>query len=196
MKGLNQVISNNLVLLRKKHGYKQSDVAEKINYSDKTISKWETGELVPSVENLIELCKLYGVTLDQITNPIEENSIESTNQKDYSARNKIIISLLSIMAVWIFATIVFVYAEILSNYSAWRAFIWAVPASCVVGIVFNSLWGKIKFNYVLISILLWSLITSFYLEFLQYNLIALYFLGIPAQIAILLWSGIKKNKYK
>lgn len=194
VKELNQTISNNLVLLRKKYGYKQSDVAQKINYSDKTVSKWETGELVPSVENLIELCSLYNVTLDEITKPISEDSIQKSQQKDYSQRNKVIIALLSIMAVWVFATIVFVYADILSGYSAWRAFVWAVPASCIVGIVFNSLWGKFKLNYVYISILLWSLITSFYLEFIQYNLIALYFLGIPAQIAILLWSGLKKNK--
>ncbi len=191
MKELNETISTNLVALRKKCGYKQSDVAEKLNYSDKTISKWETGEIVPSVENLIELCKLYNITLDQITRPIkiEDEQISKNDKSKYSKR---FIALLSISAIWIIATIFFVYTNILSNYLAWIVFVWAVPASCVVGIIFNSLWGNKRLNYIYISVLVWTLITSFYLQFLQYNLVPLYFIGVPAQIAIILWSKIKK----
>lgn len=185
-------IANNLAMLRKKYNYKQSDIAEKLNYSDKTISKWETGEVLPSIDNLIELCKLYNITLDQIVNPI--NSDEITVQYDKSTqRNKLIISLLAVSAVWIIATIVFVYAKLLSNSNLWIAFVWSVPASMVVAIVFNSLWGNKKANYVFISILTWTFIASIYLQFLQYNLISLFFLGIPLQVAILLWSGIKKK---
>ena len=195
MKKLNDILSENLVFLRKHHGLKQSDIAEKLNYSDKTISKWETGEIIPSVENLIELCKLYDVTLDQITNKIDFDSFENEKPaKDYSRRNKLIISLLSISAVWVLATVVFAYALIISNFNAWTVFVWAVPISSVIAIIFNSLWGKIKMNYVYISILLWSFITCIYLQFVEYNLIALYFIGIPGQIAILLWSGLKNTK--
>lgn len=185
-------IAVNLAMLRKKYNYKQSDIAERLNYSDKTISKWETGEVLPSIDNLIELCKLYNITLDQIVNPI--NSDEITVQYDKSTqRNKLIISLLAVSAVWIIATIVFVYAKLLSNSNLWIAFVWSVPASMVVAIVFNSLWGNKKANYVFISILTWTFIASIYLQFLQYNLISLFFLGIPLQVAILLWSGIKKK---
>lgn len=185
-------IAINLAMLRKKYNYKQSDIAERLNYSDKTISKWENGEVLPSIDNLIELCKLYNITLDQIVNPI--NSDEITVQYDKSTqRNKLIISLLAVSAIWIIATIVFVYAKLLSNSNLWIAFVWSVPASMVVAIVFNSLWGNKKANYVFISILTWTFIASIYLQFLQYNLISLFFLGIPLQVAILLWSGIKKK---
>lgn len=193
MENYKKNIAENLVLLRKKYNYKQSDIAEKLNYSDKTISKWETGEIVPSVENLFELCKLYGVGIEQITSKLPQDK-DIVIKKDYSARNKLLISLLSISAVWIMATIIFVYAKILFNYNLWTVFIWAVPASAILGIIFNSLWGKKKLNFVYISILLWSLIACFYLQFLQYNLIALFFIGIPAQVAILLWSGLKKSQ--
>lgn len=186
-------IAINLAMLRKKYNYKQSDIAERLNYSDKTISKWENGEVLPSIDNLIELCKLYNITLDQIVNPI--NSDEITVQYDKSTqRNKLIISLLAVSAIWIIATIVFVYAKLLSNSNLWIAFVWSVPASMVVAIVFNSLWGNKKANYVFISILTWTFIASIYLQFLQYNLISLFFLGIPLQVAILLWSGIKKKR--
>lgn len=192
MKEINKIISNNLVALRKQNNLKQSDIAEKLNYSDKTISKWETGEIVPSVENLMELCKLYGVGIDQITREMTVEQV-AEKKKDYSNWNKLIISLLSISAVWILATIVFVYVKILFAKSVWTTFVWAVPLSCVLGIIFNSLWGRRKYNFLYISIMLWTLIACFYLQFLKYNLIALFFIGIPAQVAILLWSGLKKN---
>ena len=195
MKELNKIISDNLVMLRKKLGLKQSDVADKLNYSDKTVSKWETGEIIPNIENLIELCKLYDVSLEQITRKMDISEVENIEQKpDYTKRNKLIISLLSISAVWVLATVVFVYALIISDFNAWTVFVWAVPISFILAIIFNSLWGKKKLNYVFISILLWSLITCIYLQFVKYNLIALYFIGIPGQIAILLWSGLKSTK--
>ena len=193
MKDINIIISKNLVMLRKRHNYKQTDIAEKLNYSDKTVSKWETGEIVPSLENLIELCKLYNVTLDQMTKPIDDDMVVE-QPRDYSSRNKLIISLLAISAVWIIATIVFVYTKIILDINFWTLFVWAVPCSMIVAIVFNSMWGKSKANYVYISILTWSLIASIYLQFLKYNLIPLFFLGIPVQVAILLWSGIRKRK--
>lgn len=193
MNKLNETISTNLVNLRKHYGLKQSEVAEKLNYSDKTISKWETGEIIPSVENLIELAKLYNVTLDQITNPMEirENKVA---KKHVSTHNKLMIALLSISVIWIITTIVFVYANLLFGEVDWVLFIWAVPISFALAIIFNSLWGNKKMNYVYISFLVWTLITAFYLQFLKYNLIPLFFIGIPAQIAIFLWSGVKKQQ--
>lgn len=192
MDNINTIISNNLVLLRKKAKYTQVYVANTLKYSDKTISKWETGELVPSVENLMQLCELYNVTLDTITRPINEDVYCKVN--DYSKRNKLIISLLAIIAVWIIMTLVFVYAKIIADYDAWKAFLWAIPLSCVVGIIFNSLWGKNKYNFLLISFFVWSIIACIYLQYIQYNLIPIFFIGIPVQIAIILWSGLKRNK--
>lgn len=189
MENLSEIIASNLVLLRKRNNLKQSDVAQKLGYSDKTISKWELGEVTPSVESLVALCKLYNVSLDQITH----STIDVEGVKTNAKSNKLVITLLAISAIWMLATIVFVYAQILSGYNAWIVFVWAVPASMVVAIVFNSIWGKRRANYIYISILVWSLLASFYLQFLQYNLIPLFFLGIPMQIAILLWASMKSK---
>ena len=193
MENLKTIVANNLVLLRKKFGYKQSEVAEKLNYSDKTISKWENAEMLPSVENLIELCKLYNVTLDEITKEIEDDAIVKVEKDKYRA-SKLSIALLAISSIWIIATIFFVYAQIISNNVYWTVFVWAIPVSMILAIIFNSLWGNIKMNYVYISILLWSSIASIYLQFLTYNLIPLFFIGGPVQIAIVLWANIKKKK--
>lgn len=191
MKNLNQIVSSNLVLLRKKAGLKQSDIAEKLNYSDKTISKWETGEIMPSVENLVELCKLYNVSLNDITSPTLETENQPTKHR--SRHNKFIITMLAISAIWIFATIAFVYSNLIANTVAWIAFVWPVPVSFVIALIFNSIWGNTKANYIYISFLIWSVIGAFYLQFVEYNLFPLFFIGIPAQIAVLLWSKLKKS---
>ena len=72
--------------LREKQNLTQLELANILCVSDKTISKWETGEIVTSVENLFELCKLYGVGIEQITSEIPQNQ-EIETKKDYSARN-------------------------------------------------------------------------------------------------------------
>ncbi len=193
MEKLNSIIAYNLTYLRKKTGLKQSDIAKKLNYSDKMISKWEKGDIVPSVENLCALCDIYGVTLDaMVKSKIEDaDAIEATNKKR-NKNNKIIISLLAISVVWIVSTVFFVYATHLTSISnAWLAFVYAVPLSAIVALVFNSVWGKPVYNYLLISVFIWTIITCLYLTFLKHNLFALYFIGIPAQISVLLWSKLK-----
>lgn len=193
MENLNNILSNNLIKLRKTHNLTQAELAIKLQYSDKTISKWETGEIIPSVENLIKICKLYNVSLDEITHPMQNLEKQLNPPKD-DLRNKIIIALLSIVAVWAIATVLFVYSGIILKVHYWKVFIWAVPVSCIVALSFNRFWGNRAIGITTTSLLIWSLITSFYLEFLEYNLFAIYFIGIPVQISALLWSGLKKSK--
>lgn len=192
MENLNITLSKNLTKLRKHHNFTQAELANKLDYSDKTISKWETGEIIPSIENLIKLSKLYGLTLDQITTPLPENHFNS-KVKNFDKQNKIIITLLGIVAVWIVATVIFVYTNVILNSNYWKIFIWAIPVSCIVALTFNKLWGKRIFTFIILSILIWSTITAIFLELIEYNLFATYFIGIPIQISIILWSGLKKQ---
>lgn len=60
------VLSEKLAALRKKQGYSQQYVAERLNVSRQAISRWEVGSCVPSTENLMELSRLYGVSLDEL----------------------------------------------------------------------------------------------------------------------------------
>lgn len=52
--------------LRQAAGLSQADVAERMDVSRQAVSRWETGMAAPSAENLIELSRLYGVTLDEL----------------------------------------------------------------------------------------------------------------------------------
>ena len=64
MDELEAIVSSNLTALRKRRGWTQAELAEKIHYSDKSVSKWERGEALPDLKVLKTLSELYGVTVD------------------------------------------------------------------------------------------------------------------------------------
>lgn len=194
MENINEIISKNLIQLRKNNNLTQAQLAEKFNYSDKTISKWESGESMPSIEILHNLAQFYSVTLNDLTT---ENKITTEiikPQINHTSFNKVVITLLATLVVWLVATLIFVYAQIIFNESVWQVFVWSMPISLIVLLVFNSIWGKKKVNYLIISFLVWTLISSIYLQFIQYNFWVIFILGIPLQISIILWSGLKVSK--
>ena len=59
-------IADRLVKLRKKYGYSQEELADKLGLSRQAVSKWERAEASPDTDNLICLAKLYGVSLDEL----------------------------------------------------------------------------------------------------------------------------------
>lgn len=193
-KDVSKVVSINLCKLRKSKKLTQAELANKFNFSDKTISKWESGESLPSIDVLYKLAEFYGVSLSDLANENLEIEEFTKSEEKRIISNKVIISLLVVSLVWLIATILYVYVKILSNYNLWMVFIWAVPISTIVTIVFNGIWWNRKTALIMISFLLWTTITSFYLQFLSYNLWPIFILGIPSQVAIILWSGLKPKK--
>ncbi|MBQ3213535.1 MAG: helix-turn-helix transcriptional regulator [Clostridia bacterium] len=189
---LKQIIANNLTYLRKKNNYTQLELAEKLEYSDKSISKWEHAETLPDIEVLHKLANLYNVTLDYlVSNKPNEEREKLFTKKNQNKQNKIIITLLAISFVWLLATIIFVYSSIMDESKFWQIYLWAVPVSCFVLMYFNKIWGKRIFSFYIISVLTWSLLTCFYIQFIKLNMFPLFLIGIPIQIAIILWSQLK-----
>lgn len=187
-KDYSKIIARNLTELRKAHNLTQSDIAEKLNYTDKSVSKWEQGAITPSIEVLCQLAKLFGTTLEDLLN--EDYCIEPREMKRKEI-NRAVITCLAISIVWMLASVIFVYATITWSISVWMAFVWAVPLSCVIALVFNSIWGSPKIGYWIISVLIWSLLISIFLQFMSHSLWPIFLLGIPGQISVILWSKLK-----
>lgn len=61
-------LKDTLQFYRKRQGLSQIDLADALEVSRQTVSKWETGAVLPSAENLLALSKLYGVTVDTLLN--------------------------------------------------------------------------------------------------------------------------------
>ena len=66
MKDIKSIVAKNITELRIRHNMTQLELAEKLNYSDKTISKWERAESTPDISVLVEIAALFGVTLDAL----------------------------------------------------------------------------------------------------------------------------------
>ena len=72
---MNIEIANRLLEYRKKSGLSQEELAEKLDISRQSVSKWERAEASPDTDNLIELAKIYGVTMDDLLNVDKKSCI-------------------------------------------------------------------------------------------------------------------------
>lgn len=197
MRELREIVAANLSALRNEKKLTQMKLAEILNYSDKAVSKWERGESLPDVSVLKQIADYFGVTVDYLLS--EDHSGEIKRKKNYTRqanRNHFIISTLAVALVWLIGTFVFVEMNILgTDFPSWLMFIYSIPVSLIVALVFNSIWGRVRLNFLIISLLVWSVILSVYLTLLtvaSLNIWLVFILGIPAQLIIILWSGLKK----
>ncbi len=193
---LKQIIAKNITELRKSQKLTQAEFAQKLNYTDKAISKWERGESIPSVDILKQIADLFGVTVDYL---LQEGSFEEKQSMvlpKENTGNKITITALGVCIVWLIATLIYVYSTINLQTNNWLVFIWAVPISCFVLSLFNWRWGKRVFSFYITSLFIWSLLASLYLQFLKYQIWLIFIIGIPTQICVILWSNIKQNPKK
>ena len=196
MNDLKRIIAYNIAELRKAVPLTQAELAEKLNYSDKAVSKWERGESIPDVAVLKQIANLFGVSVDYL---LEEEHLFETTQKSVPwqrKKNRVLVTALSCALVFLIATLVFVALALVGDIPRiWLAYVYCVPICSILLIVFNSLWGSYGWNYFYISILVWSLLTSIYLTTGDYTNWLLFIIGIPGQIIILMWSGFKSKLY-
>lgn len=193
MENLREIVSENLVKLRKEKKWTQLELAEKLNYSNKAVSRWEKGEVLPDIETLNELSELYGIELSELFEKYEPKE-HIFNKKFKRIGNKVTITLLSILAVWLVAVVTYVQGQIIFNLNLWQIYIWSVPISAIIAIIFNSIWGKKLWTLVFVSVLIWSLLTCLYVQLYKFNIWTIYFIGIPLQIGVVLWGNLKSHK--
>ena len=193
MNDLKKIIANNIIKLRKDKKITQVEFAEKINYSDKAVSKWERAESVPDIIVLKQIADFFGVSVDYLLNTHDENEKPMIiNNKKKSKINKIPLTLLAASPVWGIATLIFTLILIFSGNRVWFVFYICVPLTILIVLIFNSIWGKKRVNYIIVSLLIWSILLCIYLCLLKYNIWQIFILGTPGQIAIYLWSKLKK----
>ena len=197
---LKKQIGANIVSYRKRQGLTQAGLAEKLNYSDKAVSKWERGESAPDVQTLVQLAELFDITVNDLlidpnalpesTGTVERvmgKAVEKTLKR--KADKRIILSLSS-LCVWFVALLVFVVLSSLDVPKSWVAFFYAIPADAIVLLSLRSAWRDFRWNQGLISLIVWGSLLSIYitlLVFFRVNIWKLFLLGIPGQLAVLLW---------
>ncbi len=180
------IIAKNLIKYRKENNLTQSQLAAKINYSDKAISKWERGEGIPDINVLKQIADIYNIPIENLLHQ------ETYQEKVHSfTRNKYVILILSILLVWFIAMVSYVVLEIVipNKLHTYYAFIYAIPVSFIVALVFNCIWGSRIYNMILVSGINWGISVSlvFSLSFVSPNMWYLYFISAVFEILTIFW---------
>lgn len=193
-------IGSNIASYRKRANLTQAGLAEKLNYSDKAVSKWERGESVPDVITLVQLANQFDITVNDLLadpnalpdnlNTLEKAMAQVSEKTLKRKANKNIILALSSILVWFVALLVFVVLSSLSIPNSSLAFLYAVPVNAIVLLSLRSAWHDFRWNRILISVMMWGILACIHMTlllFLRFNMWKLYLLGLPGQAAILLW---------
>ena len=200
MEDIKSNVAKNITELRILNNMTQMELGEKLNYSDKTISKWERSESSPDISVLVEMADLFGVTLDYLvrTENIEE-AVSERKTKGVTF-NRRAVSYIAEGGGWIVAIFAFIVTTLITNQMTfqWLYFVYALPVELIVKGVFNSIWFNPRHNYLIISALLWSILATIHITFLYFkvNVSLIYLLGVAGQIVIVLASYINKPKTK
>ena len=195
-------IGANIAAYRKQAGLTQAGLAEKLNYSDKAVSKWERGESVPDVLTLMQLAAQFEITVNDLLVDPEalpgnpgtlEKAMTQVSEKALKRKaNKNVILALSSTLVWfvaLFAFVVLSSFDFLEKYSC-LLFFYAIPANAIVLLSLRSAWHDFRWNKALISAIVWGSLLSIYVTLNAVKGIyfwKIFLLGIPGQIAIFLW---------
>ncbi len=180
MEDLKDTVAKNLVELRTKAGFTQLELAEKINYTDKAVSKWERGEAMPDLRVLVKIADIYNITVDDIVSPHTERRIKP---KMNTGKKRLLITMLSVGLVLFIATLVFMiffFIPATEKY-AYLVFICAPFVCSIPLIVFSAKWGNWITDTLACSLLVWSLAIIFHLFVKAFsNFDKMYFIYIVA----------------
>lgn len=194
---LTGIIAKNLTRYRKLANLTQLEVAEKLNYSDKSVSKWEQGNGMPDIFVLEQLSELYGVTVNDFLYVHTEPEKKPRRRDEV---NRWMIMIMSAGLCWLVAVVIYVFLSLIEadpEYT-WLIFMYAIPAMFIVLVVFSCIWKYYVLRTVTASAIVWTSILALYLSFRPLTRMAyfLFFLGIPIQILLLLWFYFRHRVHK
>ena len=179
----NNIVASNIARYRKYNNLTQLALAEKLNYSDKAVAKWESGESLPEAFVLYQLANIFGITLNDLLSERKKLKMPANKMK------AIIIPTLCDCIVWLVALAsYFVLSGIASIERAWLCYIVAIPVSFILFLIFSSIYKNILVEFISITGIIWTTILTVFLFIINLTPISYYvfFLGIPIQVGFTL----------
>lgn len=197
MEEVKLVIASNIIRQRTKASMTQAELGEKLNYSDKTISKWERAESIPDVLVLKRMAEIFNVSVDDLLNTHDQwDAPQDKSQGDAGRKySPTAIIMVAIAGIWTIATLIFIIFWVLGAIH-WSIFAYAVPVSLTTLLVLNSIWNHGRYNLPIVSALVFSLIAIIYIALIKYRPWQLLLIAIPAQTVVLLSFRIKRERKK
>ena len=187
-KGMNEEalrknISQKITFYRKAAGLTQLELAEKLNYSDKSVSKWERGDGLPDLTVLSNMAELFSAA--------PKKPIKLTKKHT-------LVPALSVGLVWLTVTFIyFVLAVAAPGLSRkWLVFIYGCPVSFIVTTVFSCLWWKTLYRILSISGIIWTLAACIDITLKIPNIYLIYAVAAVFQILVFLWFWLMSDRRK
>lgn len=200
MKDIKNTVAKNISTLRQMNNMTQTELGEKLNYSDKTISKWERGESTPDISVLVEIASMFGVTLDSLVRSENMKTAVNECKSEEVKYNRRVIAYISESVGFFVAILAFIITTLIIQKTTfqWLYIVYSVPVVFIVKLVFNTIWFNPRRNYLIVSALMWSVLSSIHITFLYFgiNVALVYLIGVVGQVIIVLWSFLKKTKSK
>lgn len=193
---LKKNIAKNIAVLRSGAKISQAELAEKLGYSDKSVSKWERAESVPDIYVLKNIADIFGVSVDYILAAHSDDEKTELPQ-DSTRQNRRNVLTVTMFGILLLVTLIFGGIGMAFGKWIWTLFVAALPVCFTVALVFNSLWFNRHNNLYILTGLLWSLLTAIYILTLVHagqNHWFWFVVGIPAQLVIILSFKFKLRK--
>ena len=192
MDDLKVITASNIINLRTAKGMTQAELGELLNYSDKSVSKWERAEAVPDAYVLKKMSGIFGVSVDYLLSSHDSWERPESFKKEERNFHSNIITILVIFGIWTLAFLIYIIGWLLEA-NWWLLFIYAVPVSLITFLVLNSVWEQGKNNRHIIYALVASVFITVYLTFRSYNPWQILLLLVPAEFLVFLSFRIKKS---
>lgn len=200
-------VGGNISRLRRSRGLTQAELAERINYSDKAVSKWERAESLPDVLTLMNLAEQLGTDLNTLVSdgapeaapvpaPVPEPAPEQTPPPS-PRTSKAAIQKLSSLLVWVVALFLYMIFDAFGINHLWMLAVIAVPANAIVLLSLRSAWRLYNWNRFLISVIMWGTLIAIYLTLWlvgRVNVWRILLMGILGQAAIMLWFKLLRRE--
>ncbi len=197
---LKLISASNIIKLRTEAGLTQAELGEKLNYSDKTISKWERGEAIPDAYVLTQMAEIFGVTVDYLLSshdawesPEQQEEKERKQEEHRYSVNMIIA--ISVLGVWTMALTIFVLLW-LFDIILWETFIVALPVSILTYMVLICVFRRRRHLQFVIAAFVLSLFILLYFTLPMQKPWQLFLIAIPAEIIVFLSCNIRRRPRK
>lgn len=200
---IKNITASNIIKYRKSAGITQLQLAEMLNYSDKAVSKWERAESLPDIYVLCKMSELFGITVSELIGEEKKEKTKNRTEEndEKKTKNRKFITAMSVCLVWFVMSILFAALKIVdfALFPVWLVYIYALPLSCVVLLVFSCLWWGIPLQAASVSGIIWFTVLSVFLTVTPTKTAYLFIPAAVFQLLTILWfrfRAVSKTKKK
>ena len=194
---LKLISASNIIKLRTEAGLTQAELGEKLNYSDKTISKWERGEAIPDAYVLTQMAEIFDVTVDYLLSSHDawESPEQQESRQEETGYSVNMIIAISVLGVWTRALTIFVRLW-LFDIILWETFAVALPVSILTYMVLICVFRRRRHLQFVIAAFVLSLFILLYFTLPMQKPWQLFLIAIPAEIIVFLSCNIRRRPRK